>query len=173
MELVLMILFLLPFHSTSDSIIAKPSKVSDNKTDSVCFVINKISQDTIKKEKPFVANSFFKPEFIGGKEALDIFILNNAKYPKSAIKEGVSGIVSISFIVHKDGTIEFYKITNSLNKDCNKEIIRILNIMPPWKAGKSEGFTLPMYCNMSFVFSISDNRKGKIFIKSINDQYIF
>jgi protein TonB len=63
---------------------------------------------------------------------------------------GVDGKVFIQFVVDKEGRISDVTIIKSLSQDCDKEALRLIQLMPPWKPGKQNGravkskFVLPL-----------------------------
>ena len=91
-----------------------------------------------------------QPEFQGGYEAMMNFIKKNMRYPASARRMGVDGTVYVSFVVSKDGSISEVKTIRGISADCDKEAIRVVSMMPPWKPGKQNGkpvfvrFVLPI-----------------------------
>ncbi|MBU1936210.1 energy transducer TonB, partial [bacterium] len=56
------------------------------------------------------------PEPVGGFQS----IFQNVHYPKSAKKEGIEGIVFVSFVVGVDGAVSGLKIEESVRKDLDK-----------------------------------------------------
>ncbi|MFL5763318.1 MAG: energy transducer TonB [Bacteroidia bacterium] len=72
------------------------------------------------------------PQFPG---ELQEFIQNNLVYPQSARDLDLQGMVIITFTVMKDGTIAEPKILKGLSKDCDKEALRVIKMMPKWKPG--------------------------------------
>lgn len=91
-----------------------------------------------------------QPEFQGGYEAMMNFIKKNMRYPASARRMGVDGTVYVSFVVSKDGSISEVKTIRGISADCDKEAMRVVSMMPPWKPGKQNGkpvfvrFVLPI-----------------------------
>jgi protein TonB len=90
------------------------------------------------------------PEFVGGYEAMMNFIKKNMRYPASARRMGVDGTVYVSFVVDKTGSISEVKTIRGISADCDKEAMRVVSMMPPWKPGKQNGkpvfvrFVLPI-----------------------------
>lgn len=90
------------------------------------------------------------PEFQGGYEAMMNFIRKNMRYPASARRMGVDGTVYVSFVVSKDGSISEVKTIRGISADCDKEAMRVVAMMPPWRPGKQNGkpvfvrFVLPI-----------------------------
>ena len=91
-----------------------------------------------------------QPEFNGGYEAMMNFIQKNMRYPARARRMGVDGTVYVSFVVSKDGSISEVKTIRGISADCDKEAMRVVSMMPPWKPGKQNGkpvfvrFVLPI-----------------------------
>jgi len=89
-------------------------------------------------------------EFPGGMEALYKFLNKNIRYPSSARRMGVDGKVYVQFVVDKEGRISDVSIIKSLSADCDKEAMRLVQLMPPWKPGRQNGrsvkskFVLPL-----------------------------
>ena len=89
-------------------------------------------------------------EFEGGFEAMAKFIAKNMKYPAQARRMGVEGSVFVSFVVDKEGNISDPQVIKGISADCDKEAIRVVKAMPPWKPGKQNGkpvksrFVLPI-----------------------------
>lgn len=90
-------------------------------------------------------------EFPGGVQAMMKFLNKNIKYPPSAKRMGVEGKVFVKFIVDKEGGISSIDVIKGINADLDKEAVRVIKLMPPWKPGKQNGrsvksqFVLPVY----------------------------
>lgn len=80
-----------------------------------------------------------QPEFAGGYEAMLNFIRKNMVYPATARRMQIDGTVHVSFIVSKTGAISDVKVLRGIQKDCDNEAIRVVNLMPPWKPGTQNG----------------------------------
>ncbi|MCB0661202.1 MAG: M56 family metallopeptidase [Saprospiraceae bacterium] len=79
------------------------------------------------------------------------YLGKNLQYPEAAKKDGVEGTVVVSFIVSSyQGKVFDIKILKSLQPDCDKEVIRVMENMPSWTPGKQNGknvnvrYTLPV-----------------------------
>jgi periplasmic protein TonB len=90
------------------------------------------------------------PEFEGGYNAMLAFLQQNMKYPANARRMQLEGTVYVSFIVNKNGSISDVKVMRGIMAECDKEAVRVVQMMPPWKPGKQNGrnvnvrFTLPL-----------------------------
>lgn len=94
-------------------------------------------------------------EFPGGLQAMMKFLQKNIKYPASAKRMGIEGKVFVKFIVDKEGGISAMEVMKGINADLDKEAMRVIKLMPPWKPGKQNGravksqFVLPVYFKLS------------------------
>jgi periplasmic protein TonB len=79
------------------------------------------------------------PAFPGGDLARKSFIQRNLKYPQLALQNKIQGIVYASFVVEKDGSITSIKILQGIGAGCDDEALRVVRLMPKWKAGKRQG----------------------------------
>lgn len=80
-----------------------------------------------------------KPEFPGGNREMMLFIVRNIKYPEIAIENNVQGKVYVEFFVNIDGSISETKVLRGIGYGCDKEAIRVVNLMPNWKPGQQKG----------------------------------
>lgn len=82
------------------------------------------------------------------------FIYRNLKYPESAKKKGIEGVVVVKFIVEKDGSLSNIEIKKEIGEGAGDEARRVIHLMNyedmRWTPGMKEGrpvrvqFTLPM-----------------------------
>jgi len=88
------------------------------------------------------------PQFPGGEEARMKYVLNNVKYPPSAKEKGIEGMVVVSFVVEKNGSISEAKVIRSVEKSLDEEAVRVIKNMPKWKPGIQNG--QPVRVNLNF-----------------------
>ena len=96
-----------------------------------------------------------QPEFEGGYEAMMNFIKKNMRYPASARRMGIDGTVYVSFVVGKDGHINDVKVLRGISADCDKEAVRVVQQMPPWKPGKQNGKPVFVRFNLPIKFKLN------------------
>lgn len=104
-------------------------------------------------EEPFVLVEEM-PQFPGGDKALLGFIAKNIKYPPTAMKKGIQGKVILKFVVSKTGSVENIKVLKSVDPECSKEAIRVIQLMPKWKPGKQNGVEVPVYFVLPVMFRL-------------------
>jgi protein TonB len=79
------------------------------------------------------------PEFPGGDLALRKYIANSIKYPVIAQENGIQGKVYVTFVVGKTGKVTNASIARGVDSSIDKEALRVVNSLPPWKPGKQRG----------------------------------
>lgn len=93
------------------------------------------------------------PEYPGGQEAMDQYISENLKYPKSAQDNGIEGTVDLNLTVKPDGSIGTIKIVRMIDPDLEAEAIRLVKGMPAWTPADKNGTPVeaPAQVQINFV----------------------
>ena len=94
------------------------------------------------------------PQYPGGQIAMLKYIMENIKYPKQAMKEGIQGRVTVSFIVEKDGRVSNVRLLRSVQSALDKEAIRVVKSMPKWTPGKHNGKPVRVRFNLPVMFKL-------------------
>lgn len=79
------------------------------------------------------------PEFPGGIVEFMKWLTRNLHYPPQAQQQKIQGKVVVSFIINKDGSISSPRIVRSLDPLLDREAMRVVKMMPRWKAGLEDG----------------------------------
>ena len=99
-----------------------------------------ISFEVPKPQGPnYVTVSEIMPQYPGGMEALQKYISSNLRYPQWALENGVKGKVVVTFVVLKDGTIDYVDIERGVGFGCDEEAARVGGEMPKWSPGIQNG----------------------------------
>ncbi len=93
-------------------------------------------------------------EFPGGQAALMKWLGSNIRYPEAAQQNDVQGRVIVKFVVEKDGSVSQATILKGVDKDLDKEALRVVNKMPKWQAGKNNGVSVRSYFTLPVVFKL-------------------
>lgn len=75
------------------------------------------------------------PQFPGGAVEFMKWLTKHLRYPDRARQQKVQGKVVAVFYVEKDGNISGINVTQALQPDCDREVMRVLRMMPKWKPG--------------------------------------
>lgn len=108
-----------------------------------------------KEEEIFVAVEQ-QAEFPGGQAALMKWLSQNVRYPETAQQNDVQGRVIVKFVVEKDGSIGTATILKGVDKDLDREALRVVKKMPKWQPGKNNGVAVRSYFNLPVVFKLQN-----------------
>ena len=94
-----------------------------------------------------------QPRPQGGMEAFMKWVGENYQYPEAALQQGVSGIVEVSFVIEKDGTLTDIHLKRDVSHGTGKAAVELLVKAKKWKPGVQNGrpvrvaYTLPIRLN--------------------------
>lgn len=98
-----------------------------------------------EEEKPQVVDMYDEPidfrvvedlpQFPGGAAEFMKWLTKNLKYPPTAQQRKIRGKVVAQFIVNKDGSVSDLELLQKLDPSCDREVLRVLRMMPKWQAG--------------------------------------
>jgi len=75
------------------------------------------------------------PQFPGGPSEFMKWLTRNLRYPKNLETQKIQGKVVAEFIVNTDGSVTDVNIVKSLHPQCDREVLRVLRMMPRWTPG--------------------------------------
>lgn len=127
--------------------------VQPAKSDGIVVVPHTIKEE-IKEEIYRSAEQM--PQFPGGDAALMKYIQTHIKYPPTAAKNHVQGRVIVQFIVEKDGSVDAVKVVRSVDKDLNKEAIRVCKTLPKFTPGRQNGKIVPVWFTLPVTFQLPE-----------------
>ena len=118
-------------------------------------VIREHKNEVIVEEKKPEKEEVFQaveqmPQFPGGDAELMKFLSKNINYPTMAMENNVQGRVIVQFVVTKNGSIGEVKVARSVDRDLDREAIRVVKSLPKFIPGKMNGqavnvwYTLPV-----------------------------
>ncbi len=94
------------------------------------------------------------PEFEGGLEALNAYVIGELKYPSQARKMGIEGRVDVQFIVEKDGSLSNVKSVKGIGAGCDAEAVRVIQNAPPFKPGTQQGKPVRVRMEVPILFQL-------------------
>ncbi|GGF19457.1 energy transducer TonB [Hymenobacter cavernae] len=92
------------------------------------------------------------PQFPGGQQALNNFFQQNVQYPAAARVNQITGSVLVTCTVETDGDLTNLTVAQGLTPECDAEALRVLRIMPPWKAATRKGEPIPAQIQLPVPF---------------------
>lgn len=95
------------------------------------------------------------PQFKEGGRALNSYISQNMKLPESELQHTSGGRIMVYFVVGSNGETRDFRIMESLSPVVDREVVRVLRLMPRWKPAKLNGksvdylYRLPIELNLN------------------------
>jgi len=121
--------------------------------DTTSFVVeNKVINEPVEEAFLVVEEM---PTFPGGDEARAQYFKENIKYPEIERDNGVQGLVVVSFIVEKDGSITNVTVLKGVTPNLDAEAIRVVKSMPKWTSGKQSGRAVRVTINVPIRFTLN------------------
>ena len=96
-----------------------------------------------------------QPTFNGGDANSFVkYVQDHLVYPQSAIDNGESGRVVVSFIVDANGKIKNAKVTSSASSALDAEALRVVQSAPDWTPAKVGGKNVAVTYSAPVVFTL-------------------
>lgn len=92
------------------------------------------------------------PSFPGGNAACVNYLVDNIYYPTYCKNHGISGKVTVAFVVEKNGKITHPKIVSGVHEELDNEAIRVISSMPRWEPGTNEGVPVRVWQSLVISF---------------------
>lgn len=128
------------FQSVKEQVIVKPEPV-------------------VEKPKPKDDEIFVAVEqpamFPGGPAALNKWLSSHLNYPPAAAQNDIQGRVIVKFVVGKDGSISQAQVAKGVDRDLDKEALRVVKSMPKWQPGKNNGQPVNSWFTLPVVFKLA------------------
>ena len=111
-----------------------------------------------KKPEP-VKEEVFKaveqmPTFPGGEAALMKWLQSHINYPTVAMENNVQGKVSVQFVVTKTGKVGEVKVVRSVDRDLDKEAVRVCKSLPDFVPGRMNGQAVNVWYTLPVTFKL-------------------
>ena len=94
------------------------------------------------------------PKFPGGEAALKKYVDTHIIYPPMAVQNKVQGVVIVQFVVDKTGKVGEVKIARSVDKDLDREAIRVVKSLPQFIPGHQKGRTVSVWYTLPVEFKL-------------------
>jgi protein TonB len=128
--------------TVDETISASKNSTTEIKTEVTVGGIDKKFDVEIKNEvivevdPEIVETPTIDAKFQGDYPAMMKFIGKNVKYPIEAIEMEEAGVVFVSFVVEKNGSITNVATVNKVSPSLEKEAIRLVRSFPTWIPGE-------------------------------------
>ena len=88
------------------------------------------------------------PSYPGGEQKIFEYLSQNINRSAGSGR----GTVYINFLINKNGKVLFPYVTRGINKECDKEALRLIRNMPAWNPGKEKGKKVYVRSNLPVRF---------------------
>ena len=114
-----------------------------------------------KKPEP-VKEEVFKaveqmPTFPGGDAELMKWLRDHIQYPTVAMENNIQGRVVVQFVVTKTGKVGEVKVVRSVDRDLDKEAIRVCKSLPDFIPGRMNGQAVNVWYTLPVQFKLQGN----------------
>ena len=121
-----------------------------------------IEEVVVEDRKPVVEakpEEIFKsveqmPQFPGGEAALMKFLASHINYPPMAAENNVQGRVVVQFVVDKTGKVGEVKVVRNVDKDLDREAIRVCQALPKFTPGRQNGRPVSVWYTLPIQFKL-------------------
>ncbi len=111
-----------------------------------------------QKEDEIFTQPEVMPEFPGGSAEMYKWVSAHLRYPEAAVQNNIQGRVIVKFVVTKTGEIDNVQIVRGVDKDLDREAIRLVKSMPAFKPGMINGEPVNTYFNFPFTFKLQSSK---------------
>jgi len=96
------------------------------------------------------------PEYPGGYEAMMLFLSKTVVYPPAARETGAQGKVYVRFVVTNTGDVDQISIIRKVDPLLEEEAMRVIKLMPKWRAGRQQGNAVNVWYTIPIVFKLEN-----------------
>ena len=139
---------------TNDTKIATDFNFSEFDEDTEILQQVEVKEEEVVDDQPFLIVETM-PKFQGGDlNTFRKWVQDNVKFPTIALENGISGRVTLSFVIEKDGRLTNIQVLQTPDRSLSEEAVRVLNKSPKWTPGKQRNqvvrvkYTLPVEFRM-------------------------
>lgn len=134
----------------NDTKIESNLNFDDFNEDAIVAPVVKKVEEKAEDDAPFLIAEEM-PKFEGGDlTKFRTWVMGRLKYPQIAAENGISGRVTLTFVIEKDGRLTNIQVIQSPDRSLSEEATRVLNTSPKWTPGKQRSspvrvkYTLPV-----------------------------
>ena len=96
------------------------------------------------------------PTFPGGEAALMKYLREHINYPTVAMENNVQGKVIVQFVVTKTGKVGEVKVARSVDRDLDKEAVRVCKSLPDFIPGRMNGQAVNVWYTLPVQFKLQN-----------------
>lgn len=102
------------------------------------------------------------PQPIGGREAWHSFVARNIKYSANDRKEGIQGIVVVTFQITAEGKVNEVELLRGIGGESDQEAIRVISEAPDWIPARLNGQSVAAKMRVPILFRMDSNDPSEL-----------
>ena len=115
-----------------------------------------VEEEVIEEDQPFIKVEKM-PTFRGGDlNNFRNWVQGRLRYPQIAQENGISGRVTLSFVVERDGTVTNIQVLQSPDRSLAEEATRVVGNSPKWEPGMQSNKPVRVKYTLPVVFTIQN-----------------
>jgi TonB family protein len=112
------------------------------------------NENTPASESPVHESIYIQAEPVSGYDSLFAYFKANLHYPTEAIPDSVQGVLTVSFVINKQGSIDHIEFPKTLGTPFEKEALKLIEKMPPWKPATLDGKPVDSKVSLPLTFEL-------------------
>ncbi len=113
-----------------------------------------VVEEVAVSDEPFLVVEDM-PKFQGGDiNTFRNWVQGRLRYPAIASENGISGRVTLTFVIEKDGSLTNIAVLQSPDRSLSEEAMRVLKTSPKWTPGKQRNMPARVRYNLPVTFTI-------------------
>ena len=117
-------------------------------------VVEKKEEKPVEKKEEIFKSVEQMPQFPGGEAALMKYLSSHINYPTMAAENNIQGKVVVQFVVDKTGKVGEVKVVRSVDKDLDKEAVRVCKSLPKFTPGRQNGQPVSVWYTLPVTFKL-------------------
>jgi len=130
-------------------------EIMDVEADQKMVIVEVVPVEEESNDPDFFTIVEDMPSFPGGDAALLKYIAQNVEYPPIAKENGITGVVYVSYVVDRDGSIKDVKVVRGADPFLDKEAARVVKTLKGYKPGKQRGKPVPVQFTIPIRFVLN------------------
>jgi len=115
------------------------------------------------------------PQPVGGRDAWHSFVARNIKYPANDRKEGIQGIVVVTFQITEEGKVNEVELLRGIGGESDQEALRVISEAPDWIPARQNGQPIAARMRVPILFRMDSDEpselKKRLTERAILDEY--
>ncbi len=129
---------------------------SDQKIEIKPYVEAKPVEEEVEVEETIPFAIIEEKPMFQGKDANEFtkWVYSNIEYPEIARENGISGRVTVEFMIDKDGSVKNVKVLRGVDSSLDQAAVRVIQKSPKWSPGKQRGKPAKVKYTFPIIFQL-------------------